>query len=74
DNIKSIKTIGDKWATFQTVNFENNSQPHYVLIDAELHLLNVPIGYTPDADEYAKWLQDGLDYFKNRVPPKITAK
>ena len=25
--IKKIKTVGDKWATFQTVNFKNNSQP-----------------------------------------------
>lgn len=74
DNIKSIKTIGDKWATFQTINFENNSQPHYVLIDADLKLLNVPIGFTPNADEYAKWLQDGLDYFTNRIPPVISAK
>ncbi|MEM9680920.1 MAG: cytochrome c biogenesis protein CcdA, partial [Bacteroidota bacterium] len=29
--VKSIETIGDKWATFQTINFENNSQPYYVL-------------------------------------------
>src|SRR5690606_20401474 len=28
---KTIKTIGDKWATFQTINFNNNSQPFYVL-------------------------------------------
>ena len=35
--IKEIKTIGDKWATFQTVNFQNNSQPYYVMINSNLN-------------------------------------
>ena len=28
--IKKVKTIGDRWSLFQQVNFNNNSQPHYV--------------------------------------------
>ena len=64
---KAIKTVGDKWATFQTVNFENNSQPYYILMDTDLNLLNNPVGYTPDADEYLQWLQTGLDNF-NKTP------
>ncbi|TVZ25208.1 thiol:disulfide interchange protein DsbD [Gillisia sp. Hel_I_86] len=59
-SIKKIKTIGDKWATFQTVNFQNNSQPFYVLLDTELNLLNSPIGYTPDSKEFLEWLRQGL--------------
>lgn len=59
-SIKKIKTIGDKWATFQTVNFQNNSQPFYVLMDTDLNLLNSPIGYTSDAKEYLAWLKQGL--------------
>ncbi len=62
--VKSIKTIGDKWATFQTVNFQNNSQPYYILLDSDLNLLNVPVGYTPDADEYLSWLKEGVKNFK----------
>ncbi len=58
--IKNIKTIGDKWATFQTVNFQNNSQPYYVLLDSEMNLLNKTTAYTPDVNEYLKWLKDGL--------------
>ncbi len=58
--VKKIKTIGDKWATFQTVNFKNNSQPYYILVDADLNLLNKPVGYTPNADEYKEWLETGL--------------
>ena len=59
--VKPIKTIGDKWATFQTVNFQNNSQPYYILMDSDLNLLNKPLGYTPDADEYLQWLQEGKE-------------
>ena len=62
-NVKAIKTIGDQWATFQTVNFKNNSQPYYILIDSDLNLLNFPIAYTPDSDEYLAWLQQGLTNF-----------
>jgi hypothetical protein len=52
--IKKIRTIGDKWATFQTVNFKNNSQPFYVLLDPNVNLLNPPVGYTPNEKEYLK--------------------
>jgi len=58
--IKQIQTIGDKWATFQTVNFRNNSQPYYVLLDKNLNLLNTPIGYEPDADVFLEWLKEGV--------------
>jgi len=58
--IKQIRSIGDKWATFQTVNFQNNSQPYYVMMDADVKLLNKPIGYEPDADLFLAWLNEGL--------------
>jgi thiol:disulfide interchange protein DsbD len=61
--IKPIETIGDKWATFQTLNFKNNSQPFYVLLDNEVNLLNEPVGYTPNDSEYLSWLKDGLAKF-----------
>ena len=62
--VKKINTIGDKWATFQTVNFQNNSQPYYVLMDSNLNLLNKPTAYTPDGDEYLAWLKKGISEFK----------
>jgi len=65
--IKKIRTIGDKWATFQTVNFRNNSQPFYVLLDPDVNLLNPPVGYTPDAVEYLNWLNEGLKKFRNKA-------
>ncbi len=64
--VKNIKTIGDKWATFQTLNFQNNSQPYYVLLDTDMTLLNHTTAYTPDANEYLEWLQAGLDNSNKR--------
>ncbi|WP_289046128.1 thioredoxin family protein [uncultured Olleya sp.] len=63
--LKNIKTIGDKWATLQTLNFQNNSQPFYVLVNEKMELLNHTTAYTPNADEYLKWLEIGLENFKN---------
>ena len=62
-SLKTIKTIGNKWATFQTLNFKNNSQPYYVLLDGDLNLLNKPVGYTPNGTEFEAWLAEGLKTF-----------
>ncbi|MCT8341016.1 thioredoxin family protein [Flavobacteriaceae bacterium TK19130] len=69
---KRIRTIGDKWATFQTINFKNNSQPYYILMDTEMNLLNKPVGYTPDSEEYHQWLLQGLERFKEETKTAIT--
>ncbi|MEM1001525.1 MAG: cytochrome c biogenesis protein CcdA [Bacteroidota bacterium] len=63
ETLKTIKTIGDKWGTFQTINFQNNSQPYYVLLNHDMELLNTTTAYTPDADEYNEWLEKGLENF-----------
>lgn len=65
-SVKKIKTIGDKWATLQTINFKNNSQPYYVLLNHEMELLNNTTAYTPDVDEYYEWLRTGVDNDKKQ--------
>jgi thiol:disulfide interchange protein len=62
-NIKKIKTIGGKWATFQTVNFQTASQPYYLLLSPDMEMLNTPKEYTNSAD-YQQWLETGLENFK----------
>lgn len=62
--VKDIETIGDKWGTLQTINFRNNSQPYYVLLDHDMNLLNHPRGNTPNKKEYFEWLKTGLENFK----------
>jgi len=61
---KKIKTYGDKWATMETETFGTNAQPHYALISPSEELLNIPVGYTPDADEYKEFLDCGLEAFE----------
>jgi len=62
-NVKKIKTVGDKWATFQIVNFQTASQPYYLLLSPQLEMLNTPKEYTDKAD-YFNWLKTGLENFK----------
>ncbi|MBT8178805.1 MAG: DUF255 domain-containing protein [Eudoraea sp.] len=61
--IKAIETIGEKWGTFQTVNFSTASQPYYVLMSPDLEILNSAIQNT-DSETYRKWLNTGLTRFR----------
>lgn len=64
--MKKIKTIGDKWSLFQQVNFNNNSQPHYVLVTPDQKVINIPVsGYMPKED-FKKFLKCGIDFYKSR--------
>jgi thiol:disulfide interchange protein DsbD len=54
---KEIISVGDLWATFQAENFNQSSQPLYVVMSPDQKLLSNPVGYTPDAKEYLNWLQ-----------------
>lgn len=64
--MKKIKTIGDRWSMFQQVNFNNNSQPHYVLITPDGKVINTPVsGYMPKED-FKSFLECGVNYFKNK--------
>jgi thiol:disulfide interchange protein len=65
---KAIRTVGDKFATLQSENFKNASQPLYVLISPDEKLLNKPVGYTPDPNTYSQWLQCGLQAFNKTTP------
>ena len=61
--IKTIETIGQKWGTFQTVNFNAASQPYYVLLSPNLEILNDAVQYV-DVDTYERWLQSGLEKYQ----------
>jgi len=60
--IKKIKTYGDKWSTFQILNFKNASQPYYILMNANLEILNSPQQYTA-IETYKNWLEKGIENF-----------
>ncbi len=57
---KDINSVGDLWATFQAENFNQVTQPLYVVMSPDQNLLSNPVGYTPDAQVYLQWLQCGV--------------
>ncbi|MCF8247507.1 MAG: thioredoxin family protein [Saprospiraceae bacterium] len=59
-----FRNVGHKWAYFQRENFNDNSQPQYVLITADGVLLNQPVSGMQEVDDYAHFLKCGLDKFK----------
>src|SRR5438309_5663642 len=61
---KPIITVGDKWATFQSENFNAVSQPQYAIISPEEVALTKTKAYTPDPSAFAAWLQCGLSTYK----------
>ncbi len=63
---RRLRNYGHKWAHFQTKYFHTNSQPYYVLLSPDgKKMLNQPVGYTADIDDYARFLECGLESFKN---------
>ena len=64
--LRKLENYGHKWAHFQARYFGVNSQPFYLLMDPNtLQILNKPVGYMPDANEYISFLKCGLSEFKS---------
>lgn len=62
-----LENYGHKWAHFQTQFFQTNSQPYYVLLTPDgKQVLNQPVGYTPDEQDYAEFLECGLNMFNKQ--------
>lgn len=61
---KEVVTIGNKWTDFQITRYKSNSQPLYVILDADGKDLSKPIAFTFDKQEYKKWLEDGISLYK----------
>jgi thiol:disulfide interchange protein len=61
---KSIITVGDKWATFQTENFGATSQPQYIILNGEEKTMTKPKYYPTKPNKFADWLICGLDAYR----------
>ena len=61
---KKIITVGDKWATFQSENFNAVSQPQYAIISTDEKALTKTKYNTPNPKEFADWLKCGLEASK----------
>jgi len=65
--VRKLESYGHKWANFQTQFFQTNSQPYYVLLNSDgTKILNQAVGYTPDEEDYARFLECGLEVFKKQ--------
>lgn len=60
---KVRKTAGNIWADLQYLEFQKQSQPYYVLLSPEGDVLNKPVAYTPNKEEYQAFLECGLHQF-----------
>jgi len=63
---EKLRTVGSKWADFQIVNFEQNSQPLYVMMGPDEKVLAKPRGYHEGAADYADFLKCGLKTYNNK--------
>ena len=61
---RKLRTVGDKWSYLQRVEFGDNAQPFYVLIDNEGKPLNKSYSYDEDIPKYIEFLQTGLENYK----------
>ncbi|TAF64679.1 MAG: DUF255 domain-containing protein [Cytophagales bacterium] len=67
---KEKNTIGEKNADFQIVNFQNNAQPFYCLLDHEGKLLVPPKAYDLSAENFVQFLDNGLAAFQKKKKEK----
>lgn len=63
---RTLRTLGDKWSYLQRVKFGSNAQPFYALIDNEGHPLNHSYSYDEDIPKYIKFLETGIQNYKNK--------
>jgi thiol:disulfide interchange protein DsbD len=64
-----IKTLGRKNSRFQIENFNKNTQPLYVLMDADGNMLTEKtIAYNRNIENFIQFLQEGLE---KKVIPRV---
>jgi len=62
---KKLRNVGNKWTDFQIVNFQQNSQPLYVLMSPDEKVMAAPRGFKEGIQDYADFLDCGLNTFRN---------
>ena len=62
---KKLRTIGNRWADFQIVNFDQISQPLYVMVTPQEEVVTMPREYKEGIEDYYDYLNCGLQTFKS---------
>lgn len=65
---QKVKTIGNRWAEFQVMHYNRNSQPFYLFLDHDSMIpLTEPEAYNSNATDYYDWLVKGVNAFKAKT-------
>lgn len=54
--IRTLRTVGDKWSYLQASRYGAQTQPFYIITDAEGRMLAPARSYDEDAEAFLKWL------------------
>ncbi|MDI1354027.1 MAG: cytochrome c biogenesis protein CcdA [bacterium] len=65
---REITDIGDKFKYMEEKLYGQSTQPLYVLLDHNEKPLSGVRGYDPDIAAYGKWMDEGINTFKNKKP------
>lgn len=60
---RAIRTVGQKWSTFQAEHFGANTQPYYVILDHQENMLMPAYGYDTSIEKYIEFLEAGKENF-----------
>ncbi len=60
---KKVVTLGDRNFDIQYSKFRMGAQPYYVILDGKENVLVPPVGYTPNIQQYADFLDQGVRAF-----------
>ncbi|MGB3547542.1 MAG: cytochrome c biogenesis protein CcdA [Saprospiraceae bacterium] len=69
---KQLKLVRDRVQYLQAVAFQRNTQPYYVLVSPDGKVLNTPVAYTPDVQEYLSFLECGLSAWGSYSSGEVT--
>jgi thiol:disulfide interchange protein DsbD len=61
---QKLRNVGNKWSDFQVVNFQQNSQPLYVLATPHEEVISSPRPFKDGVEDYYKFLECGLNAYK----------
>ena len=61
-----LRNVGNKWADFQIVNFEQNSQPLYVMTTNEQKVISKPRPFVEGIAGYLEFLECSLKEARNQ--------
>ncbi|MFP4064719.1 MAG: cytochrome c biogenesis protein CcdA [Bacteroidales bacterium] len=61
---RTIRTVGQKWSSFQAEKFGANTQPYHVILDHEGNMLAPAYGYDINVRKYLEFLNTGLENFQ----------